>query len=93
MLFTIVCLDKPGHVDLRMKTRPEHLAWIETAAPPALFIGPMIAEDGSMVGSLYVAEFADLAAAKAFQKGDPYEKAGLFERVLIHATRNVAKPR
>jgi uncharacterized protein YciI len=94
MLFSIICLDKPGHFDLRMKTRPDHLKWLETDAPAALFIGPLIAEDGTtMVGSLYVAEFADLAAAKAFQTSDPYDKAGLFEKVIINATRNVAKPK
>ena len=91
--FTIICLDKPGHFDLRMKTRPEHLKWIETEKPNASFISPLIAEDGTtMVGSLYHAEFEDLAAARAFQKRDPYDKAGLFERVAVHATRNIVKP-
>jgi uncharacterized protein YciI len=76
-----------------MKTRPDHLKWIETSAPPALFIGPILSDDGAkMLGSLYVAEFTDLAAARAFQKQDPYDKAGLFERVIVQPTRNIARP-
>ena len=94
MLFSIICLDKPDHFELRSKMRPDHLKWLESYAPAALFIGPLIAENGTtMIGSLYVAEFVDLAAAKAFQKSDPFNKAGLFERVIINATRNVAKPK
>jgi uncharacterized protein YciI len=92
MLVTIICFDKPGHIELRMKTRPEHLKWIEAKAPKALFIGPILSDDSAtMIGSLYVAEFEDLAAARAFQKDDPYTKAGLFERVVVQPTRNIAQ--
>ena len=71
MLVTIICLDKPGHVELRMKTRPAHLAWLATP-PPVQFVGPMLADDGAtMIGSLYIAEFETLAAARAFQNSDP----------------------
>jgi len=94
MLVTIICLDKPGHMDLRMKTRPAHLKWIEEQGLDALFVGPILSDDGAaMMGSLFVAEFADLAAARALQKTDPYQIAGLFERVIIQPTRNVAKPK
>ena len=89
MLITIICHDKPGHVDLRMETRPAHLEWL-TNPPPAIFIGPILADDGTtMIGSLYVAEFESLAAAREFQKQDPYAKAGLFERVIVQPTRKV----
>ncbi|HEY6455435.1 MAG TPA: YciI family protein [Steroidobacteraceae bacterium] len=92
MLITVICLDKIGHVDLRMRTRAEHLKWLEASAPVASFIGPIIADNGDMIGSLYIAEFEDLAAARAFQKSDPYEKVGLFERVVVQQTRNIVKP-
>jgi uncharacterized protein len=93
MLVTIICLDKVGHVDLRMRTRAEHLRWLEVSAPAASFIGPIIADNGDMIGSLYLAEFDDLPAARAFQKSDPYDKAGLFERVVVQQTRNIVKPK
>ena len=34
-----------------------------------------------MAGSLFILEVADRAAALAFNAADPYQKAGLFERV------------
>lgn len=90
MLITMICLDKPGHVELRMKTRPAHLEWINAKTPPAVFIGPILADDGeTLIGSLYVVEFDSLAAARAYQKEDPYQKVGLFERVIIQPTRKL----
>lgn len=94
MLVAIICFDKPGAFDLRMKVRPEHLKWVEENAPPASHIGPIMSDDGAtIIGSLWVAEFVDLATARQLMKNDPYEKAGLFERVVIQPTRNVAKPK
>ena len=46
-----------------------------------IYAGPMLADDGETpTGSLIVADFENLAAARAFQKTDPYQMAGLFER-------------
>ncbi|MDX2143801.1 MAG: YciI family protein [Rhodospirillaceae bacterium] len=90
MLCTIIAFDKPNSVDLRMKTRPSHLEWMDKENPKAIFIGPILADDGTTpMGSLFVADFESLAAAKAFASRDPYAHAGLFERVLIQPTRQV----
>jgi hypothetical protein len=90
MLVTIICLDKPGHVELRMKTRPAHLDWLNGNTPPVKFVGPILADDAAtMIGSLYIAEFDSLAAARAFQQSDPYAQAGLFERVIVQPVRQV----
>ena len=89
----MICLDKPGYADLRIKTRPAHLKWIEDNRLSALFIGPILSDDDeTMMGSLFVAEFPDLAAARAFQQSDPYTKAGLFAQAIVQPTRNIAKP-
>ena len=93
MLVTILCFDKPDHFDLRMKTRPAHLAWLEEKKPRASFIGPIMSDDQkTMHGSVYIAEFDDLAQARAFQQDDPYHRAGLFERVVVQPTRNILAP-
>lgn len=90
MLIGIVCYDKPNHVDLRMKTRPVHLEYMETFAGQLLYAGPILTDDGaSPMGSLIIGDFADLNAARAFNAGDPYTKAGLFEKVSMHPTRKV----
>ena len=90
MLVMMVCIDKPGHLDLRLKTRPQHLAWIQASTQKLMYAGPILADDGETpMGSLILVEFDTLAAARAFQKTDPYAIAGLFERVTVQPTRKV----
>ncbi len=89
MLIVFMCFDKPGHLDLRLKTRADHLAWIGSN-DKLMYAGPMLADDGQTpVGSLILAEFDSIEGARAFQKDDPYQRAGLFERVIVHPTRKV----
>ena len=90
MLVMMVCMDKPNHVDLRLKTRPQHLEWIQGNSTGLMYAGPILADDGQTpIGSLILAEFDTIDAARALQKTDPYAKAGLFEKVTIQPTRKV----
>lgn len=90
MHFAIICFDKPGSGEIRKNARPAHLAFLEKHRPQILVTGPMLAEDGETPnGSLLILDFADLAAAKAFAAGDPYNQAGLFESVTIKPWRKV----
>ena len=79
MLFAIVNLDKPGGLELRIKTRNTHRAYLEAAGKALVLAGPLIADDGeTMIGSLLIYDAASLGDARAFAAGDPYAKAGLF---------------
>jgi uncharacterized protein YciI len=90
MLVGIMCFDKPGHVDLRMKNREEHLEWIQRPDIELKYAGPMLADDKETpIGSLIIAEVESLENARATFAEDPYNKAGLFERVVIVPTRKV----
>lgn len=90
MLCTIIAFDKPDSVDLRMKTRPTHLAWIEKENMPCVFIGPVLADDGATpIGSVFIIDAPDLAAARAYAARDPYALAGLFEKTVVQPTRQV----
>lgn len=90
MLVSLLCFDKPNHVDLRMKLRPTHLDWIEKTGVKMAFAGPMLSDDGATPhGSIIIGDFATLADAKTFAENDPYAKGGLFERVLIQPTKQV----
>ena len=90
MLIALMCFDKPNHVDLRVKLRPAHLAWIEKTGVQLRFAGPMLSSDSSTShGSIIVGEFATLDDAKTFSKNDPYAIGGLFDSVVIHPTRQV----
>lgn len=78
-LYAFYGLDKPGALELRKATRPEHLAWIATFGGAVTVGGPMLADDGETpIGSLIVMEFDSLETAKATFAQDPYAKAGLW---------------
>jgi uncharacterized protein YciI len=86
-LFTLVCLDRPGGLDLRMATRDAHLAWAGARMDQLKMGGPLLDEAGAMIGSLMIVEADDLASAKAFSADDPYTHAGLFQSVEIRGFR------
>ncbi len=85
MLFALICKDKPGSLQLRMDTRPPHVAFLESlnGEGKLAFAGPFLNAEGKPDGSLVVVEAPDLAAAQALSAADPYAKAGLFESVEI----------
>lgn len=90
MPFVILCLDKPNQQALRAETRPVHLAYLERFADRFLYAGPLMDDSGSVpLGSLLVVDMAERAEVEAFAAGDPYAKAGLFESVTIHPSRQV----
>ena len=91
MLFAITCTDRPGSLDLRLATRPTHLAYLITYARCIVHGGPTLDRDGRPCGSLLIIDVEDLAAAEGFAASDPYAKAGLFESTVIRGFRTVFK--
>jgi uncharacterized protein YciI len=90
MLTMWLCFDKPNSLDLRMKTRPEHLEWLEKTVTKFKFAGPMLADDGqTLKGSVIIAEFDSLEQSRDVQKHDPYVGAGLFEKVVVCPTKQM----
>jgi uncharacterized protein YciI len=85
--FVLICIDKPNALALRMATREAHFAYGRATPGMIRLGGPFLNEAGEMAGSLIIMEAADLAAAKAWQAADPYNLAGLFERVEIRPWR------
>lgn len=86
-LYCIHAFDKPGARELRAATYAAHRAYLAAAAGTGIMIhasGPLVAEDGeSAVGSLFIVEAADAAAAARFNAGDPFAVAGLWSRVDV----------
>ncbi len=90
MLFHFLCADKPGALQIRLDTRPTHLAYLESFGDRVVFAGPRFAADGETPnGSVLILEFETLEEAESFAAGDPYAKAGLFESVAIAAVKQV----
>ena len=84
--FVLICIDKPGSLELRMATRQAHFAYAGEHKGIRLG-GPFLDETGDMAGSLIIMDADDIEAARAFSANDPYTKAGLFERVEIRPWR------
>ena len=85
MLFALICKDKPGRLQVRLDTRPAHVAFLEglNGDKKLAFAGPFLDAEGKPNGSLVVVEAPDMAAAQALSAADPYARAGLFESVEI----------
>lgn len=87
--FIIQGWDKPNSLELRVATRPAHLEYAASGEVTVLLAGPMLSDEGMPIGSMFVIEARDRAAAEHFAANDPYKLAGLFERVDIISWRKV----
>jgi uncharacterized protein YciI len=91
MLYAIIAEDKPGTLDKRLAARPAHLERLLALQAEARLIlaGPCPAIDSpdpgpaGFSGSIIIAEFASLEAARAWADADPYIAAGVYESVAI----------
>ncbi|KAA1179384.1 YciI family protein [Rhizobium tropici] len=85
MLFAFVCKDKPGHLNVRMETRPAHLEHLNklNVEGTLKMAGPFMDAEGKPNGSLVVVDAENIEVAKTIADADPYTKAGLFESVEI----------
>lgn len=97
MWYVIEGTDVPDSLPGRLAARPAHLARLDALKQEGrlLLAGPFPAIDAvdpgeaGFSGSLIVAEFADLAAAKAWAAADPYVDAGVYARVDVRPFRKV----
>ncbi|MDK1490840.1 YciI-like protein [Sinorhizobium sp. 7-81] len=87
MLFALLCTDKPGGLQLRLDTRPAHVAYLNDLNAKGILkiAGPFLGEDGKPTGSLVIVQTETREEAKAIAEADPYAKAGLFSNVEIKA--------
>lgn len=97
MFYAIIGEDIPDSLELRLSTRPAHLARLEElqAAGRLLLAGPHPAIDNAdaaaagFTGSLIVAEFSSLKAAEEWAAADPYVVAGIYAKVSIKPFKKV----
>jgi uncharacterized protein YciI len=97
MWYAIHATDNPDSLAARTAARPAHLARLHALrdAGRLLLAGPMPAVDAEdpgpagFSGSLIVAEFADLEAARAWADADPYRAAGVYRAVDVRPFRKV----
>lgn len=87
MLFAIHAIDRNGALDTRLAHYDAHKAFLSDTSAFGVKIvmsGPLVADDGqTMIGSLFLIEAPDRAAAERFNAADPFHKANIWERVTI----------
>jgi uncharacterized protein YciI len=91
MLFALICTDRPASLDVRLASRPQHLAYLETFAQKLVHAGALLDADGRPCGSLLIIDVADRSEAEGFAAGDPYSRNGLFESAVIRPFKAVFK--
>lgn len=97
MLYAIIATDVAGSLDQRLATRPAHLERLHALQADGRLVlaGPHPAIDSSdpggagFSGSLVVAEFASLEAAREWAEADPYKAAGVYESVVVKPFKQV----
>lgn len=97
MLYAIVGADVPGTLDQRLAARPAHVARLEALLGEGrlTLAGPFPAIDSpdpgpaGFSGSLIVAEFESLAAARTWAEADPYVAAGVYAHVTVKPFKQV----
>ncbi len=97
MLYAIIAQDREGSLEQRLAARPSHLKRLESLQNEGRLVlaGPHPAIDSEdpgsagFSGSLVVAEFPDLDAAKAWADADPYVAAGVYEKVTVKPFKKV----
>ncbi len=85
MLFAVICKDKDGALDVRMASRPDHLAFLEGLGNQLKAAGPLTDDNGSPIGSLVIIDAENRREVEAIAEKDPYAEAGLFDSVEITA--------
>lgn len=84
MLFIAICLDKPESLELRLSTRPAHLAWLAGLGDKVRLGGAMLTPDlAAPTASLLVYEGESADEIRTLCGEDPYAKAGLFDSVTV----------
>lgn len=91
MLYAIMSEDVPGSAELRAAARPDHLARLEALRDEGRLVlaGPHPAIDSpdpgpaGMSGSLVVAEFESLEAARSWADADPFMTGGVYARSVV----------
>ena len=97
MLYAIIGRDHPDSLERRLAARPEHLARLEALRDSGRLIvaGPFPAVDSNdpgsagFKGSLIIAEFSDIEAARQWAHDDPYMTAGVYSEVSVEPFKKV----
>ena len=84
MPYMIETWDRPGAADIRMQTRPAHIAYLEANLGKLLAAGAKLADDGeTAIGTLYLVGTDSRDEAQQFVAADPFTIAGVPGQIIV----------
>lgn len=97
MLYSIVGEDVENSLENRLAARPDHVERLQSLVAEGRLVlaGPNPAIDAEdpgpegFTGSIIVAEFESLEAARAWADADPYIAAGVYASVAVKPFKHV----
>lgn len=97
MLYSIVGIDVEHSLQARLAARPEHVSRLIVLKDEGRLVlaGPNPAIDNEdpgengFTGSIIIAEFESLDAAKAWAEQDPYRLTGVYQSVEVKPFKQV----
>lgn len=97
MWYMIYSVDVENSLPLRKEARPAHLARLEALKNEGrlLTAGPLPAidsddpQEAGFTGSLVIAEFDSLEAAREWASKDPYIDAGVYQESIVKPFKRV----
>lgn len=97
MLYAIIGEDVEDSLERRQGARPNHIARLEQLKNEGRLVisGPLPALDSEdpgpagFTGSVIIAEFDSLAAARRWADADPYIQAGVYRQVTVKPFKKV----
>lgn len=85
MLFVVHALDYEDAVGRRLEHYEAHKSYLAASRIKTIVSGPLLAGDGeTMIGSLFIVEADSRDDVVAFNRADPFRKAGIWKTVQIH---------
>ncbi|CAG9167372.1 hypothetical protein LMG23992_00793 [Cupriavidus laharis] len=83
MSYVVRAYFRAGVGKSRLKIRPDHIRYVISALPGVVCAGALCGEDQLPRGLFLVLDCAEKTEADAFIANEPYNRAGLLERVEV----------
>ncbi|RFU49103.1 YciI family protein [Paraburkholderia sp. DHOC27] len=86
MHFIVHCLDHEDALQRRLSNYEAHKEYLSKAKVRSVISGPLVSDDGqTMIGSCFLLEAESKEDVIDFNRNDPFNAAGVWRQVDIHA--------
>jgi uncharacterized protein YciI len=82
-LYLVIGFDDEARPGARDALRARHLEFVRADDSAIQLVGPMLGEDGTICGSLYVFEAPSAAHVQEWLDEEPYYQGGVYREVVI----------